>query len=320
MNIFVVIPNWNGADMLSHCLESLQKQTQLHKIIVVDNGSVDNSIEIVKKFKNIILIQNSKNYGFTGGVNPGIEYAIKYNADYVVLFNNDAIAKKDWLKNLIKAMNSHPEAGIVTSKIMRDDKKHLDSTGDFYSVYGTPFPRGRNLIDSGQYDNDTEVFGASGGASMYKVSMLKEIGIFDQRFFAYYEDVDISFRARLAGWKIFYEPSAIVYHKVSSTSSKMGDFSRYHSIKNFLILYTKDMPLKLYLKYLPKFLYQYLRSLARSIIDKKIHVFIKASAVFLINLPSILIDRHKIQKNRKISVKEIDSFLVKTKPEKIPEI
>lgn len=320
MNIYVVIPNWNGASMLKACLDSLKKQTQKHEIIVVDNGSTDDSLGVIKTYKDIILLKNSKNLGFTGGVNPGLEYAIKHNGDYVVLFNNDAVADKDWLKNLAKSIDKLPKAGIVTSKIMRDDKKHLDSTGDFYSVYGIPFPRGRNLIDDGQYDNDIEVFGASGGASIYRVSMLEEIGIFDHRFFAYYEDVDISFRARLAGWKIFYEPRAVVYHEVSSTSSKMGDFSRYHSIKNFLLVYTKDMPLKLYFKYLPKFLYQYLRSLARSIIDKKIHVFIKASVVFLINLPSILIDRHKIQKDRKISVKEVDGFLIKTKPEKIPEI
>lgn len=320
MDIYVVIPNWNGADMLKRCLDSLMLQTQKHKIIVVDNGSVDDSIEIIKKYKNIIVIKNSKNMGFTGGVNPGIDYAIKNKGDAVVLFNNDAVADKNWLKNLAETMTKNSKVGIVTSKILRDDKKHLDSTGDFYSVYGIPFPRGRNLVDKGQFDNDVEVFGASGGASMYKVSMLKEIGIFDQRFFAYYEDVDISFRAQLAGWKVIYEPSAIVYHEVSSTSSKLGDFSRYHSIKNFLILYTKDMPAKLYIKYFPKFFYQYLRSLARSIIDLKLHVFIKANIVFLFYLPSILIDRRKIQKTRKISINKLEEMLIKTKPAKIPEI
>lgn len=321
MSIFVVIPNWDGADLLADCLRSLEKQTLNHRIIVVDNGSVDESIGIIEKdFKEVVLLKNSKNLGFAGGVNTGIRYALKNQATAIALFNNDAIADEDWLKNLHETLMNEREAGIVTCKILLSDKVQLDSTGDFYSVWGIPFPRGRNLIDKKQFDSEKYVFGASGGASIYKASMLRDIGIFDERFFAYYEDVDISFRAQLAGWKVIYEPKAIAYHELSATSNKLGDFTRYHSIKNFLILYTKNMPAQLYWKYLPVFLYQFLRTTVRSIINRKMTIWLKAVITFLKYLPSILKDRRNIQKLRKVDINYIEDILYKSKPPKIPTL
>lgn len=321
MKVFVVIPNWNGADMLADCLRSLEAQTLSHAIIVVDNGSVDDSNEIVERdFKSVVLLKNPENYGFAGGVNTGIRYALENQATYIALFNNDALADKNWLKNLQLTLEKESEAGIATCKLLRSDKVHLDSTGDFYSVWGIPFPRGRNQVDKKQFDSEKYVFAASGGASIYRASMLRSIGIFDERFFAYYEDVDISFRAQLAGWKILYEPKAIAYHEVSATSSKMGDFTRYHSIKNFLILYTKDMPAELYWKYLPVFLYQLLRTTARSFIDGKPHIWLKAIFSFLQYLPSVLKDRRHIQKTRKVDTNYIENILYKSRPPKIPTL
>ena len=321
MKIFVVIPSWNGADYLKDCLESLNKQTYPHKVILVDNGSTDNTTELLnEKFKKVIIVKNSKNLGFAGGVNSGIKYALENDADGAALFNNDAVADKNWLKSLVDSMSKEESIGIVASKIMIEKSDKLDSTGEFYSTYGIPFPRGRNQIDKGQFDKENAVFGASGGASLYRTKLLREIGIFDERFFAYYEDVDISFRAHLAGWRIAHEPKAIAYHKVGGTSSKMGDFTRYHSIKNFLILYTKDMPTKLYWKYLPKFLYQFARTTIRSLVDGKPHVWAKSVAVFLFYLPSILIDRQRIQRSKKISTKYIDEILYKERPPKIPSV
>ena len=318
MKVVVVIPNLNGADMIALALKSLEEQSEKAEIIVIDNASTDDSIEIIeKKFPEVVLIKNAKNTGFAGGVNSGIRTAIERGAEAVALFNNDAIADKNWLKSLVDTMKSE-KAGIVTGKFMRDDKVHFDSTGDFYSVYGIGFPRGRNQPDEGQYDEQEEVFGASGGASLYSVEMLNAIGLFDERFFAYFEDVDISFRARLAGWKIVYQPKAVAYHRVGATSSKLGDFTRYHSVKNFLIIYTKNMPSRLYWRYLPKYLYQFLRTTARSIIDLKSFPWLKAVFAFIGYLPGILKDRRRIQSRRKISVEEIDSLLYKPRPPKIP--
>ncbi len=321
MKLFVVIPNWNGADMIADSLKSLQAQTIKHRVVVVDNGSVDESISVIEsQFPDVALIKLPKNTGFAGGVNTGITYALEQNADAIALFNNDAVADKDWLKELVLTMESKPEAGIVACKLLRTDKKHFDSTGDFYSIWGMPFPRGRNQQDTGQFDSAEEIFGASGGASLYRADVFKSIGLFDEKFFAYLEDVDISFRAQLAGWKILYQPKARVYHHVSATSSKLGSFSRYHYIKNFYMLYAKDMPLRLYFKYLPLFIIQAARLAVTAILKGGGDAYFKGVFVAFWNTPHIIRERRRIQKNRKVSVSYIDSLLYKQRPPKIPTL
>lgn len=319
--IFVVIPNWNGADMIAECLQSLEKQTCKHKVVVVDNGSVDESISIIEaQFPGVHLIRLPENTGFSGGVNTGIEYALSQEADAIALFNNDAIADKDWLKQLATTLETQPEAGIATCKLLRDDKKHFDSTGDFYSVIGMPFPRGRNRLDKGQYDNPEEVFAASGGASLYRAEMFNQIGIFDQAFFAYYEDVDISFRAQLAGWKVFYNPEARVYHHVSATSSKLGSFTRYHATKNYYLLYAKNMPGWLYWKYLPRFTLQAIRLAASSLLKGGFWAYIRGLTKAFLLTPHIIRERRRIQGERTVSIDYIDSILVKQRPPLIPPV
>src|SRR5579862_1413810 len=131
--VYVVIPNWNGAERIRLCLDSLQAQTETHQTVVVDNGSVDNSVEIIEKaYPDVTLIKHAKNKGFAGGVNAGIGQAIGQGAEYVALLNNDAVADKEWLRSLVKFLDNNPKAGIATSKICDAKKTHLDSTGDLY--------------------------------------------------------------------------------------------------------------------------------------------------------------------------------------------
>jgi GT2 family glycosyltransferase len=321
MKVAVVIPNWNGADIIANSIKSLQAQAQQHQLIVVDNGSVDSSVELIEqKFPDVTILKNPKNLGFAGGVNTGIRHAIDQGFDAVALFNNDAVAEKNWLKQLVRCLEGNPLIGIATCKFMRDDRIHFDSTGDFYSIRGIPFPRGRNQLDHGQYDKQESVFGASGGASIYRSTMLKEVGLFDERFFAYYEDVDISFRARLYGYDIVYNPNSVAYHAVSATSSKLGSFSHYHSNKNFYFLYLKNMPIKLLLKYFPSFAYQMARSALSSVVHHRTISYIKAIAYVVYALPSVLIDRHRIQKHKKITADEIDRLLYHSRPPISPDI
>lgn len=321
MSKFVVVPNWNGAELICKCLDSLKKQDVELEIVVVDNGSSDNSVELIQsKYPEVKLIQNKQNLGFAGGVNVGINYALSNKARYIGLINNDAYAEKGWARHLIDALKQNDNAGIATGKFMRDDKKHFDSTGDFYSIWGIPFPRGRNLVDSGQFNSNEKVFGATGGASLYRAGLFKDIGLFDEEFFAYYEDVDLSFRAQLAGWRVAYAPAAVAYHHVGATSSKLGSFTRYHSIKNFLMLYTKNMPLWLYLKYLPLFLSQIVRFGVSSTIKGGLLAYLKAVISFLFLVPSTLGKRFKIQKSRMVSVAQIDALLYHNRPPKIPKI
>ncbi len=244
--VAVVVPNWNGADHLAACLDSLQAQSMPCRIIVVDNGSVDGSLALLEKYDGLEVILNQKNEGFTGGVNPGFQRALDDGLKYVATLNNDAVADKDWLKGLVVALDKNPRAAIATSKILDGAGKKLDSTGDYLSVWGLPYPRGRGETDLDRYDELTDIFAASGGASLYRVKTLQEIGLFDQDFFAYYEDVDLSFRAQLAGWKVRYAPSAVVHHQIGATSSKLKGFATYQTMKNQPLLLYKNLPTSLW--------------------------------------------------------------------------
>jgi len=136
-----------------------------------------------KNYPQIELIKHNDNKGFAGGVNAGIQLAMDSGCRYVALLNNDAIVDKEWLKSLRDALDATPDVGIVTSKILSQDGKSLDSTGDYYTTWGLPYPRGRGETDINKYDDRTDVFAASGGASLYRGSMLEEIGLFDEDFF-----------------------------------------------------------------------------------------------------------------------------------------
>jgi GT2 family glycosyltransferase len=244
-NVSVVIPSWNAKDELKSCLDSLLAQTLEHRIIVVENGSVDGSVEFIQEaYPQIELIVHEVNKGFAGGVNAGIRRSIEQSDDYVALFNNDAIADKNWLKHLVEAAETSGTIGIVTCKFMDIEGKHLDSTGDIFTSWGLPYPRGRGEPVSDKYDTETEIFGASGGASLYRIAMLQEIGLFDEDFFAYYEDVDISFRAQLMGWKVRYAPEAIAYHQIGATSGKIRGFTTYQTMKNLPLVVYKNVPRK----------------------------------------------------------------------------
>jgi GT2 family glycosyltransferase len=313
--VYVVIPNWNGADRLKLCVDSLKTQTQAHQIVVVDNGSVDDSVDTVEsEYPQVHLILHKKNKGFSGGVNPGIKYSIEQGGEYVALLNNDAVADKDWLKNLTDFLDKHPDAGIATSKICDDKKTHLDSTGDLYTVWGLPFPRGRGEPYSDKYDKDTWVFGASGGASLYRIKMLTEIGLFDEDFFAYYEDVDISFRAQLAGWKVAYVPSAEVYHEISATSSQIKGFATYHTLKNLPLLIWKNVPWRLMPKIWPRLVLAYLLIAGRALSRGQFGPFFKGIIMGIILWPKKMFERYKIQRTRKVPIAYIDSIITHDLP------
>jgi GT2 family glycosyltransferase len=241
--VAVVVPNWDGKDSLKPCLDSLLAQTQPHRLIVVENGSTDGSLEYLQQnYPQVELVVNKTNRGFAGGVNDGIRRAMERGYEFVALFNNDAVAELDWLERLVEFLEVNREYGIATCRFVAEDKKHLDSTGECYTDWGLSFPRGRGEAICDTYDEHPDVFGASGGASLYRVSMLQEIGLFDEDFFAYYEDVDISWRAQLAAWRVRYVPAAVAYHQIGATSSKIKGFTTYQTLKNLPLAWFKNVP------------------------------------------------------------------------------
>ena len=313
----VVIPNWNGLQFLGDCLRSLAGQSHPAVVIVVDNASTDGSREQVRiRFPEVALLALPHNRGFAGAVNAGIARALAEPVEYVALFNNDAVAEPDWLERLIATAEEHPEAGVVTSKLLLEDRSHIDSTGDFYSSWGWAYPRGRDELDTGQYDGpeQREVFCGSGGASLFRARMLEEVGLFDEAYFAYLEDQDLGFRAQLMGWKARYEPGAVAYHRLMGTSATMANFGRYQAIRNCIYLYVKNMPAPLCWKYLPKFLLGLVLMAVNDVRRRRFRAIAGAYLEAARNLPGLLQKRREVQASRRVDVGYIDSVLIHPLP------
>jgi GT2 family glycosyltransferase len=247
--ITVVIPNYNGEKYIRGCLDSLiaerkTDQTPEFKILVVDNGSDDRSREILDSYKcdegmDIILL--NKNTGFCHAVNKGIKAS---NTPYVILLNNDTKVKTGFIKNLYSAIQENDKIFSVSSQMLMWDKPELiDDAGDYYCALGWAFARGKGRPAT-DYDRRKKVFSACGGAAIYRKSVFDEIGLFDERHFAYLEDLDIGYRARINGYLNYYEPAARVLHYGSASTG-----SRYNNIKtalaaaNSVYVIAKNMPL-----------------------------------------------------------------------------
>lgn len=315
MRVSVVIPNWNGEQELPACLDSLLAQTLNAEIVVVENGSTDGSKELLYgRYPQVTVIPLPFNTGFAGGVNAGLRYAADAGHDYSALLNNDAVSDKSWLKNLVEAMHSNSHAGIVTSKMISDTGEYLDSTGEIYTTWGLPYSRGRREASINKYDEQKNIFGGSGGASLYRHKMLAEIGFFDEDFFAYYEDVDLSFRAQLAGWKVLYAPDAIVRHHIGATSSRVRGFTTYHAMKNLPWLAIKNIPKGLLRKVLPRLFLAYTLFFGRALMRGQGWAALKGSSWMWLKLPKKIRQRRSIQKNSKVSLRYINSILTHDLP------
>lgn len=226
----MIIVNWNGRHLLGECLDSLLAgHVDGLEIILVDNGSRDGSAEYVReRYRDVKVIGLPRNLGFAGGNNAGIRTA---SGAYVALLNNDTRVDRDWLANLLAIAESGPRTvGMWACKILSYDKPDIfDNVGLLLYPDGLARGRGRLEADHGQYDRQGEALFPSGCAGLYRKKMLDEIGLFDEEFFAYADDVDLGLRGRLAGWECVYVPTAKVYHKYSSSSSA------YSSLKAFLV-------------------------------------------------------------------------------------
>lgn len=311
--VAIVVLNWNGITDTIACLESLLVQTYTHfHILVIDNGSVDNSVETLttyqKKHTNkITVVQNSVNLGFAGGVNTGIEWALNGDFDFVALFNNDAVADKNWLNSLVESAQP-TKIGITTGMLLHEDGKTIDSTGDWMSSWGLAFPRNRGdkvhvAPKSGP------VFGATGGASLYKTDLFKDIGLFDDDFFAYYEDADISFRAQLAGWTVAYTPKAIAYHKQGATSNKIPGFTTYQTFKNLPLLFLKNVPRSLLLSVGIRFYFAYVLILLNAIAKGNGLPALKGAWMSFVLGFKKRGERRQIQQSKRVSDDYIKSIL-----------
>ncbi|NOZ05876.1 MAG: glycosyltransferase family 2 protein [Chloroflexi bacterium] len=251
--VSVVIPNWNGAHHLVTCLDALGRQTYPNfEVVLVDNGSTDRSVALVQeRYPAVRLLVLPENQGFAGAVNAAIRDLAQ--GEIIALLNNDTEVHPDWLAALQDALTRYPQAGMAASKILLFDRRDtFHSAGDTFGVDGMPVNRGVWQRDVGQFDREELIFGGCGGAVAYRRAMLDEIGLFDRRLGSYCEDVDLNWRAQLAGWQCIYVPKAIVYHKVSATGG--GPLSSYHVGRNVLWVLARDYPTALWRRHWPAIL------------------------------------------------------------------
>ncbi len=262
--ISVIIPNYNGKEHLQVCLTSLfaQQEAGEFEVIVVDNGSTDGSaLYMEANFPSARVIKLSSNSGFARACNIGFHSSL---GDLVSFLNNDTEVKSDWLKELNRAALAHHGAGFFASKMMFfAERNRIDSAGDDFSGLGHGIKRGHGKIDTGQFDREEEIFGACGGAAMFRRNVFRDAGGFDEKFFAYCEDVDLNFRLKKAGHKCFFVPSAVVYHKLGGTAKIMSGTHVYYTQRNQEIVLLKHAPAKTRLIHFFYNIYSFFRHLFR---------------------------------------------------------
>lgn len=242
MKTTVIIPNYNGIQFLEACLFSLLEEGHKFDTIVVDNGSTDGSVSYVKEhFPAVTVIQSEKNEGFPAAVNKGIKAA---KTPYVLLLNNDTRVKKDFVGNLESALDKRKNFfGIQAKMLMEKSPELMDDAGDLYSALGWAFALGKGKRAE-NYTSFYRVFAPCAGAAIYRKDILEQIGLFDEAHFAYLEDIDVAYRARILGYVSGFTPDAVVYHVGSGFSgSRYNEFKVRLAARNSVYLIYKNMPL-----------------------------------------------------------------------------
>ncbi len=305
----MVIPNWNGERFLSTCLRSLRRQSfEDFETILVDNGSTDASVAFVRdNFPEIRVLSLPENRGFSAAVNAGIRAS---EAEHVALLNNDTETDPEWLEALVAAADAYSEAGFFASKMVDfEDRRILDGAGDVLRRSGLPYRLGHGEPDRGQYDEVAFVFGACAGAAMYRRSMLDDLGLFDEDFFANCEDGDLSFRAQLAGYRCLYVPGSVVYHMGSATFGKRSPTSTRLGTRNSLCMLVKNLPAPLVPSFLPFVAAGQLSRLVVTASTSTLVAHLEGLAGALRLLPLMLRKRREIQKRRQVPVEYIKALL-----------
>ena len=241
--VSVIIPNYNGMAYLDGVLSSLEQQTlKEFEVILVDNGSTDGSSAFVaSNYPWVHIIELAENFGFSRAVNEGIHAA---RSPYVLLLNNDTEADKDFLKEMVDALRRNKKAFSCQAKMIQfHDRDRLDDAGNFYCSLGWAFARGKGK-PVGEFEKEGKVFACCAGAAIYRKKVFEKIGFFDDEHFAYLEDLDVGYRARIYGYENWYAPKAVVYHVGSGTSgSRYNQFKIRYSSRNNIYMIYKNMPL-----------------------------------------------------------------------------
>ena len=295
----VIIVSWNGRHLLPDCLNSLQAQEfKEFETIMVDNGSSDGSVEWVRRHHpEVRVVPLSSNQGFCAANNIGYRLV---DTKYVALLNNDAVAHPLWLKSLVNALEKNSQAGFAASKIFLHEKPDtIDRAGDSYSRAGVGLLRGRGMSGHA-YDKQEWIFGACAAAALYEKRMIDEIGLFDEDFFLLHEDVDLSFRAQLKGYRCLYVPEAKAYHKASSSIVRDSPVSIYYGHRNMEWVYLQNMPGRLLGRTLILHLAHMMGSFVYFSCQGQMRNILKAKWDALRNIQKVLRKRRQIQTGKRV--------------------
>lgn len=312
--VSVIIVNWNGERFLERCLAALMAQTvKPHEIILVDNASSDGSVEIVRRFPSVRLMTQDQNTGFAHGNNLAIT-AASAESQWIALLNPDAFAEPRWLGALLAAAESNPGFDVFAGKLVNAaDPTVQDGGGDAYHMSGLVWRMGHGAPAPTSVENAREVFSPCAAAALYRRSVLRENGGFDEDYFCYVEDVDLGFRLRLGGYRCLYVPQSVALHVGSGTTGgQHSDFAMYHGHRNLVWAFVKNMPGILFWLLLPLHVVLNLLSIVWFALQGRGVVILRAKRDALLGLPKMWRKRQEIQRQRVASVGEILRVLDKS--------
>lgn len=306
MTVAVLIVNWNGGALLRRCLESVQRQQRPpDHLVVVDNGSSDGSLEqAATLLRSAEVITLSHNAGFARGNNVAAAAATRY--DSLALLNPDAVADPGWLAALVSAADQHPTAAAFASQIRLAAAPHLlDGAGDSYHVSGRAWRNAHGCPLSAGPSAAVEVFAPCAAAALYRREAFEDVGGFDERYFCYFEDVDLGFRLRLRGHSCMYVPTAIVDHVSSAFSGYRSNFAVYHGERNMVWTFLKDMPAPLLWRYLPQHVLLNLAALVYYPFRGQGRVVWRAKADAVRQWRAVWRDRQRLQQRTRVAPEQL---------------
>jgi len=305
----VILVNFNGKAFLDRALASLRSQTyRQFETILVDNASTDGSLEYLEsRSPDLTVVRLSTNRGFAAANNIGARLS---RGEWIALLNNDAFPQNDWLETLFQATRQHPKYSFFAScLLLAPALNKIDGMGDVYHFSGMAWRQGHGRPVARLIPEPIEVFGPCGAAALYRRDLFLDAGGFDENYFCYHEDVDLAFRLRLRGHHCLYLPNAVVAHVASGTHGSTSDFVRYHSHRNLVWTFFKNMPSVLFYVFLPVHFVLNLGCLIFFSFQRQGKTLGKAKWDALLALRRVWRERKSIQKNRKASLLEILTIL-----------
>jgi hypothetical protein len=305
----VIVPSLNGAHLLPACLDSLASQSYPDvEVIVADGASTDGTADLLRqRFPSVRLLTLRQNRGFAGNVNAGLRAA---RGEVLCLLNNDARAEADWVSVCVETLAGHADIGSVASKVLYAERGTINSAGDLMCLDCTARQRGNSLPDAPRWNEPARVFGASGGAAAYRRAMLADVGLLDEQFFMYLEDVDLAFRAQLRGWGCLYQPSAVAVHRGGVSGG--GQLESFYNGRNLIRLLAKDLPRGLAPRLLPAIARAQAERTRQALAawrGSAARATLRGQLAGLAEMPRHLADRPAVQRRRRVSDRAILELL-----------